>query len=131
LCYSGKNNSVGFRGGLELDWRQAIITGLVMAVAAFVITRLFGKKVKKWFSFILVIMAFLPFLMILLVGYLDISGARATSRDVNAALSKTIMDYLVLLINTLPGMLFAELIGGLIGGILGFMTGRSSKNFKF
>lgn len=114
-----------------MDWQQAIITGLVMAVAAFVITRLFGKKVKKWFSFILAAMAFLPFLMILLVGYLDISGAGANSGGVNAALSKTIMDYLVLLINTLPGMLFAELIGGLIGGILGFVTGRSSKNFKF
>jgi hypothetical protein len=114
-----------------LDWRQTIITGLVMAVAAFVITRLFGKKVKKWFSFIFAVMAFLPFLMILLVGYLDISSAGENSGNVNAALSKTVMDYIVLLINTLPSMLFAELIGGLVGGILGFLTGRSSKNFKF
>jgi ABC-type glycerol-3-phosphate transport system permease component len=113
-----------------LDWRQTIITGLVMAVAAFAITRLFGKKVKKWFSFILAVMAFLPFLMIILVGYMDVSGG-SNSGDVGAALNNTMRDYLVMLINALPGMLFAELIGGLIGGILGFLTGRNSNNFKF
>ena len=51
-----------------------------MAVAAFVITRMFGKKVKKWFSFILAAVAFLPFLMIFLVGYLDISGVGSELR---------------------------------------------------